>query len=147
MRIQQRSVSPGGRGVRMAEQPARLTRAKAAELLGVSDHRLTSMLRAGVLASLDLPDVLEAREQRWITAGGVQEILGVNRARVGQLVEAAGFRVIRRARVGGVGSGPVRWRSSRTRGRRGNYGPGRHASTPVAGHRDVLLRVGSSLDG
>ena len=72
----------------VSDLPARLTRVKAAELLGVSDRRLDTMLRDGLLASLALPDVLEAAEQRWVTNRAVREILGVGKSRVGQLVES-----------------------------------------------------------
>lgn len=65
-----------------------LPRVKAAELLGVSKRRLDTMLRHGILPTLALGDVPAAREDRWITAGEAAAILGVNRQRVTQLVEA-----------------------------------------------------------
>ena len=68
--------------------PTPVSRERAAALLDVGHTRLESMLRDGVLASLALEDVLRAREQGWIRTGDVMAILGVNRSRVGQLVEA-----------------------------------------------------------
>lgn len=61
---------------------------RAADLLSVGHTRLESMLRDGLLTSLTLEAALDARAQGWIRTGDVMAILGVNRSRVGQLVEA-----------------------------------------------------------
>jgi excisionase family DNA binding protein len=65
-----------------------ISRAAACALPTVSRTRLNTMLRDGLLTSLDLDEVLHAREQKWITIREAAAILGVNTTRVGQLVDA-----------------------------------------------------------
>jgi hypothetical protein len=71
-----------------SRETPRLSQQQACELLSVTMGRLEQMRQDGLLPSLALEDVLRTREQQWIPASEVAAILGVNRARVGQLVDA-----------------------------------------------------------
>ena len=108
-----------------------ITRAEAAEILGISVGRVARLIRDGYLAQADRPTrrlskaevkTLIDDEMVWVNTRQAAEILGVNRQRVDQLVDKGflpheqgsnGRRRYRRAQVVVIANARrARWRTS-----------------------------------